>query len=136
MASALLRTNTLRVMDITYLLLNSGEPNSNPAIMPTFGERLGSSNLLCVIFGSSNCAAIVSCVCLDTSPANKEFSSSASVCSTSAGGFGPSTVCKSDCTPRIFPLASDSAKFIRPSSADELTQVSAFIEYPVGGCIP
>ena len=34
----------------------------------------------------------------------------------------------STCTPLIFPDISASEKFMRPSSADEFTQASAFIE--------
>ena len=34
----------------------------------------------------------------------------------------------STCTPRIFPAVSARAKFMRPRSAEEFTQASAFME--------
>src|SRR5260370_36195341 len=40
-----------------------------PAIAPTLGARLPSSNLRCEICGSFNCFSITACVCGETSPA-------------------------------------------------------------------
>src|SRR5579863_5411438 len=87
--------------------------------------------------GEVSCATIESCVCFETSEASSLASIVVSAAAGSGGGGGPPASCTaSTVTPRTFPPVSASAKFIRVSSADELTQVSAFMEYPVGGCAP
>ena len=75
------------------------------------------------------CASIDSCVCFDRSPASKEPAIAVSVCVVSdGGGLVPLSKAVSTFTPRIFPLVNVKAKFMRLRSADELTQVSAFME--------
>ncbi len=103
----------------------------------------------------SICAVIESWVCFETSPASRLVSSADKARAESMGGVGglfvagtfvaelliavllaaelfvagfAANVVTSSLTPLILPLVKASAKFMRFKSADELTQVSAFME--------
>ena len=85
-------------------------------------------------------AAIESFVCFETSPSSKLFSKADNISAEFRGGEAgavvPANGAISTFVPLILPFASAKAKFMRVSSEEELTQVSVFMEYPVGGCAP
>src|SRR5438477_5176737 len=91
--------------------------------MLTLDGRTGSSSLRPLICGSCSCRAIVSCVCCETSPSSKVFSSAAEAVWGSDGTLPVRS--ESTCTPFSLPLVKAKAKFIRPRIADEFTQASA-----------
>src|ERR1051326_93572 len=79
--------------------------------------------------GELSCATIESWVCLETSAANSFASIVERIAFESAGGGEfPANCAASTFTPRTLPEVNASAKFMRFSSADEFTQVSAFME--------